>query len=242
MRHGEEMGERYNRAEHPSHAVAAQPHFATSILPARLHSHSVDPFTEGMSHMPPSASSPLPLPPPPFPFVFPPPSKPRSPLLCRLAHPPRTLSLSLTRATSLSILSHRPFLSTQARHVCPPLSLPPLSLTTISFRLCPSFSLARSLARSCTQPKVSFSPFLPPLLSLSLSLAVVRSQGGSGGEVEVAPFAASRNLARCSFAVYREERGRRTERRRAGKGGGEEGRERETDRERERKRETSGCR
>lgn len=41
---------------HPLLAVVAQPHFATSILPARLHSHSVDPFTEGMSHMPPSDS------------------------------------------------------------------------------------------------------------------------------------------------------------------------------------------
>lgn len=46
---------------HPSHAVAAQLHFATSILPARLHSHSVDPFTEGMSHMPSSSLSLFPL-------------------------------------------------------------------------------------------------------------------------------------------------------------------------------------
>lgn len=47
---------------HPSHAVAAQLHFATSILPARLHSHSVDPFTEGMSHTPSSSLPPFLLP------------------------------------------------------------------------------------------------------------------------------------------------------------------------------------
>lgn len=54
---------------HPSHAaVAAQLHFATSILPARSHSHSVDPFAEGMSHMPSSSLPPSPLFPP---VVFP---------------------------------------------------------------------------------------------------------------------------------------------------------------------------
>lgn len=125
---GEAGGGEYNRAEHPSHAVAAQPHFATSILPARLHSHSVDPFTEGMSHMPPSFS---PLSSSPLGRI---PSSPSN---------PRTLWLSLFRAIprgsclrqsgSLSILSRRPSLSSvQARQRLPS-PFPPLFL---------SFSLA----------------------------------------------------------------------------------------------------
>lgn len=142
------MGERYNRAEHPSHAVAAQPHFATSILPARLHSHSVDPFTEGMSHMPPSASSPTPLCPS-YSLLLQSPAPPALPPRAPPADP-----VSVTHTASLSILSRRPSLSTQAHQRLPPPS-PPLFLSPLA--LSGYVRLSLSLARSCTQPKVSLS-------------------------------------------------------------------------------------
>lgn len=141
-----EMGGRPNRGErgerrgttepeHPSHAVAAQPHFATSILPARLHSHSVDPFTEGMSHMPPSSSSSL-LPSRRIPSSS---SNPRTLLL----RTPRGSCLRQSRQFSF-YLSRRPsFSSIQARQR----TLPPLSRSLFlsrsfvhSLPKCPSFS------------------------------------------------------------------------------------------------------
>lgn len=139
-------GGEVQQSRHPSHAVAAQPHFATSILPARLHSHSVDPFTEGMSHMPPSPPPPLP---PPFP-PFPPPYsllsfKPPHPLSART---PPAIPVSVSQAVSLSILSCRPSLSsTRARQRLPSRPPIPLSLVTIS----PS----SFLAHLCNSTKVS---------------------------------------------------------------------------------------
>lgn len=142
-------GGEVQQSRHPSHAVAAQPHFATSILPARLHSHSVDPFTEGMSHMPPS-----PLPPP-FP-PFPPPYsllsfKPPHPAPCSLlAHPPRFLSPSVRLFLFLSYPAVHPSPPPELANVCPPVpqslflsSLSrrlPFSLTCATPPKCPSFS------------------------------------------------------------------------------------------------------
>jgi len=140
---GKGGGERYNRVEHPSHAVAAQPHFATSILPARLHSHSVDPFTEGMSHMPPSPPLPSPFPPP-FPLrrILSSPSNPRT-LLSAACTPP-AITVSVSYAVSLSILSCRPSLSsTRARQRLP--SRPPIPLSPRHYL---SFFLSRSLVYS----------------------------------------------------------------------------------------------
>lgn len=186
-------GGEVQQSRHPSHAVAAQPHFATSILPARLHSHSVDPFTEGMSHMPPSP------PPPPLPPPFPPPYsllsfKPPHPALC--SHTPRDPCLRQSGCFSFYlILPSIPLL-----HPSSPTSALPSPN--------PSFSrhyLAVFLSRSLVQ--------LHQSVPLSLRLCcVVRGGSGTAGRSgrEVAPFAASRNLARCSFAVHREERERRS--------------------------------
>lgn len=183
-------GGEVQQSRHPSHAVAAQPHFATSILPARLHSHSVDPFTEGMSHMPPSPPPPLPPPFPPFPSaVF-------SPLLqtpapCSLLATPRDPCLRQSGCFSFYlILPSIPLL-----HPSSPTSALPSPN--------PSFSrhyLAVFLSRSLVQ--------LHQSVPLSLRLCcVMRGGSGTAGRSgrEVAPFAASRNLARCSFAVHREE-------------------------------------
>lgn len=154
-------GERYNRGteqRHPSHAVAAQLHSATSILPACLHSHSVDPFTEGMSHTLSSCPSPPPFPRRILSSPSPPCIEPPRAGSAARRHPLRTRSPSVTNA-SLSILSHPSLSSIQARQRLPrspaiPLSLLslflpfPLSLSPFLSRVrlyilpkCPSFSL-----------------------------------------------------------------------------------------------------
>jgi len=163
--------ERYNRVEHPSHAVAAQPHFATSILPARLHSHSVDPFTEGMSHMPPSPPLPSPFPPL-FPLrrILSSPSNPRT-LLSAACTPP-AITVSVSYAVSLSILSYRPSLSsTRARQRLP--SRPPIPLSPRHYL---SFFLSRSL---CTPLKCP--SFSPSLLCDRGAVAALRGEVGEGG-------------------------------------------------------------
>lgn len=132
---------------HPSHAVAAQLHFATSILPARLHSHSVDPFTEGMSHTP-SFSLP--------PVVFsPPPWSPRTPALLLTATP---YGPGLRQSLTVLFLSSpvHPSPPSKLANVCPrslppspPLCLPPAFPSLfLSRRLSLSFSFPLSFA--CT--------------------------------------------------------------------------------------------
>lgn len=170
---GEER--RYTELEHPSHAVAAQPHFATSILPARLHSHSADPFTEGMSHMPLSSLFPHRI----FHPLFQTPASP-SPCCCccllllllLLVHHHHPSSSSLPRGSCLCqsrrfsfylILPSIPLLYPSSPSLPPP-PPPPLSRRSLSLSLSPSRSRLYST-------KVSL--FLPLFLCSMM-------RGGSG--------------------------------------------------------------
>jgi len=140
-REGAERGT--TEQKHPSHAVAAQLHFATSILPARLHSHSVDPFTEGMSHMP---SSSLP------PIVFPPPLRtPASQTRCS----PPTDPVSVSHHWfSFYLIPSIPLLHPSSPTSAPlPRPLAFLSLSAVSF-------LSRSLVPYILPKCPSFSPTL----------------------------------------------------------------------------------
>lgn len=168
--------------------------------------------------MPPSASRhPLSLPSYSLPSYSLPLEPPAPPAL--LPRAPPADPVSVTHAASLSILSRRPSLSTQARQRLSPLPLPLLCLSLSPLSLSGYVRLCFSLVRSCTQPKVSLSrSFSSSLLCDRRAVAATRGEV----EREVAPFAASRNLARCSFAVHREERGRQTEQRGEGRMGGRE--------------------
>lgn len=136
--------------EHPLHAVAAQPHFATSILPARLHSHSVDPFTEGMSHMPLSSSSSL-LPSLSYSLLFF--KSPRS----AAARTPRRLCLRQSHWFSFYLIPS----SILLLHPCSPTSSPPPP-PLLSLSLFPPLSLF-----------LSFACALSTKVSLFLSISVV---------------------------------------------------------------------
>lgn len=146
-------GEGYNRGteqRHPSHAVAAQLHSATSILPACLHSHSVDPFTEGMSHTLSSSPSPPPLP---RRILSSPHRTPARWLCC--SPPPPTNPVSVSHECfSFYLIPSIPLLHPSSPTFAPLpsrslfLPPPPLSLSLLSslVRLyilpkCPSFSL-----------------------------------------------------------------------------------------------------
>lgn len=150
--------ERYNRAEAPFARYSVQLHFATSILPAHLHSHSVDPFTEGMSHTPspflPSYSL----------FLF----QTLAHRLC-CSPPPPTDPVSVTVTdSSLSILSRPSLSSIQARQHLPPLPRPSFSRIPSLFL----FHCCLSLSLSCFLPPSLSPSFLPsfpfPFLSRSL--------------------------------------------------------------------------
>lgn len=166
----------------------------------------------------PSSSLPPPFPPSYSPFPFEPP-RPGS---AARRHPLRTLSPSVTDG-SLSILSCPSLSSIQARQCLPPpppARLPPPPCSHSPFSLA-AVAFLSSLVRLYTPPKCpSFSPTL-----------LCDAGGGSGtagrSGREVAPFAASRNLARCSFAVHREERKREREREREREIAPERRRERE---------------
>lgn len=173
---GEAGGEEYNGAEHPSHAVAAQPHFATSILPARLHSHSVDPFTEGMSHMPPSF---FPLSSSPLGRIPSSPSNPRT-LWVSCSAPPPADPVSVSQGLFLSYRAVHPSPPFKLANVCPPPSHPSFSLF-----------LSRSLLAHST--KVS--------LFLSASVArrgvVAASRGSGRGGCTFCRISESRALLIC---------------------------------------------
>lgn len=129
----------------------AQLHFATSILPARLHSHSVDPFTEGMSHMPPSDSLFLP-----FTSPDPTPTKP-------LRH----------SVSSLSNLSSVPF--HQARQLL--LALSSSSFSSSSRLLCFLSQVSRSHLVSLSHSG-NFSLSLFPVCCDRWAVAPSRGGGG----------------------------------------------------------------
>lgn len=166
----------------------------------------------------PSSSLPPPFPPSYSPFPFEPP-RPGS---AARRHPLRTLSPSVTDG-SLSILSCPSLSSIQARQCLPPPARP--------FAPPPAFPLP-FLSRRCRFPFLSRSLVHTPPKCPSFSPTLLCDAGGGSGTAgrsgrEVAPFAASRNLARCSFAVHREERKREREREREREIAPERRRERE---------------
>lgn len=161
--------------------------------------------------------------PPPFPHRIPPfPSSPRAPVLLLAATP---YGPCLRQSRTVLFLSYpvHPSPPSKLANVCPPrppVCPPPPPRSHSPFSLA-AVAFLSSLVRLYTPPKCpSFSPTL-----------LCDAGGGSGtagrSGREVAPFAASRNLARCSFAVHREERKREREREREREIAPERRRERE---------------